>query len=155
MMSTERAETIETGAAEFPRRIAGSGSERPCWRDATEPMYGGEAEPKVCAEHARCLRLGQDVDDWALALAEIEEWIAGPVAKSDSGAIERLALNMRDEARSQYARASAKSEAAGGRGAAPHTRAGYGARTAHDPGRCVFERPRHPRARARRALRGT
>jgi hypothetical protein len=95
-----------------PRCYVGSKSSNPCWRTATERLAPQEETPTLCPEHARLACLSGEVDDWSIALATIEEWIRGPVAEDSSGHLERLAINLRDEVRTEYAAASAAAYAA-------------------------------------------
>ncbi len=94
---------------EVPRCRAGSSTEHPCWRPASTTIVDGYP---CCDEHARVYEIGKEVDGWHCALDHLEDWIKGPVSTDDYGHLERLALNMRDEARREYARAHALAEAA-------------------------------------------
>jgi hypothetical protein len=91
---------------------AGSSTENPCWRPATERMYPEDKEPNLCAEHALLCRLSEEKDDWWHALGKAEGWAREAESYAASGHLERLAVNMRAEVRLEYAAAAAKAYAA-------------------------------------------
>lgn len=100
------------GEGERPLCHFGSKSDRPCWREATERVWEEDAEPTVCAEHARYHRLGLEEDALHTALYSLGEWIAGPVKSAHLEELTRFAYEMRDEAEREFWRASVATRAA-------------------------------------------
>jgi hypothetical protein len=84
----------------------GSSTDNPCWRPATERRWTTDEEPTLCPEHLMELEAGEDAAYWIRVLDKVDEWIRGVVADEPAGDLQRLAYNMRDEARRKYARAS-------------------------------------------------
>lgn len=95
-------------APEPGRCRAGSKTASPCWREAATTYR----DYPCCQEHARLYEIGEEEDGWYHALDALEEFVRGPVSEDPYGELERLALNMRDEARREYADARARAEAA-------------------------------------------
>jgi hypothetical protein len=95
-----------------PRCRVGSKAENPCWRQAVEKVHPDEAEPTLCYEHSRAMRLGQEAEERQSVLYDIEEWKRGRVAEARSGYLERLVWRMLEEAREEFAKASAAAYAA-------------------------------------------
>ena len=96
----------------LPRCRVGSKAENPCWRPAVEKQFPEDEGPTLCAEHARESSLIEDSDEWQSALYAIEEWKRGPVVEARSGYLERLVWRMLEEAREEFAKASAAAYAA-------------------------------------------
>ncbi len=103
--------TEEMTASERSAKLCscGSKSENPCWRGATHKRYEDDAEPSLCAEHARCYELMEVEEPLYRDLDHLEEWIK---ERSLSGETERLVTNMRDELRGHYAQAAERVRAA-------------------------------------------
>jgi hypothetical protein len=96
MMTTGRTESVEGQAARLCR--AGSKSPNPCWRPATTNAYEDETEIWHCAEHAEMIRRIYERDELFSTLYSMQEWIAGPVKKSEDDDLQRYAYTMRDKA---------------------------------------------------------
>lgn len=90
----------------------GSATDSPCWRPATEKRFARDEEPMYCPEHLMAIEASDEVNGWRSDLDIIDEWIRGPVSEVPSGGLERLARNMLDEARREYARVSIEADAA-------------------------------------------
>ncbi len=88
---------------------AGSRTDNPCWRLAAT-LYN---DYPCCDEHASLYEAGEEEDAWGSALDAINAWLRSEaVAKDHYGHLERLATNMRDDTRREYAAASARAHVA-------------------------------------------
>lgn len=53
---------------------AGINTNYPCWRAATETVWG-DSEPTVCAEHAEVYRLVEDQDGYRRAVESVRAYL--------------------------------------------------------------------------------
>ena len=87
---------------------AGSMTERPCWRPATERDIG-EPEPTLCPEHMRLRRRAEDADDWLHALEATRAFLKGDDVQGDPhGALRDRAIGWYDEVTEKAAEAAHK-----------------------------------------------
>ena len=71
---------------------AGSKTERPCWRPATERDIG-EDEPTLCPEHMEVRRRGEDLDARLVALDATRDFLNSEAVERDThGVLRELAL---------------------------------------------------------------
>ena len=87
---------------------AGSKTDSPCWRPATEADLG-ETEPQRCALHMQVHLRAEDMDDWMFALAGVRDFLKSEAVEQDPGSMLRtLALGWLDSVTEQAAEAAHK-----------------------------------------------
>jgi hypothetical protein len=87
---------------------AGSATERPCWRPATERDIG-EPEPTLCSEHMRLRRRAEDMDSWLHALEATRAFMKSEAVEEDPhGALRDAALGWLDAVTERAAEAAHK-----------------------------------------------
>jgi hypothetical protein len=76
---------------------AGSKTERPCWRPATESDIG-ETEPTLCTLHMQLRRRAETMDGWLHALEAMRAFRESePVQDDPHGVLSELAIGWDDE----------------------------------------------------------
>jgi hypothetical protein len=91
---------------------AGSATERPCWRPATERDIG-EPEPTLCSEHMQLRRRAEDMDAQLHALEAVRAFMKSEdVDKDPHGALRDVALGWLDAVTERAAEAAHKQRVA-------------------------------------------
>jgi hypothetical protein len=87
---------------------AGSATERPCWRPATERDVG-EPEPTLCSLHMQVRRRAEDMDSWTHALEAMRGFVKSEAVEEDPhGALRDSALRWLDTVTESAAEAAHK-----------------------------------------------
>jgi hypothetical protein len=85
---------------------AGSRSDNPCPRQATEYRWPDSGGPTLCPEHARVAFLADDADELRDALDQLQEWIQ--TVPSEHQALVNSVHDQRDELQRRYLEAVVK-----------------------------------------------
>jgi hypothetical protein len=105
---TEMTTTPAGGATEAKMCRAGSATDSPCWRLATEADIG-ETEPTLCPEHMQLRRRAEDMDGWLHALEAVRDFMHSKAAEEDPHSILReLAIGWYDTVTEEAAEAAHK-----------------------------------------------
>ena len=96
---------------EAPRCRAGSKTDNPCWRPATEKRFESDPELTACSEHAKFYELVDEADELQRDLWRVQEWLSG--LGEEHARLENSLYWMRDQLRGEYAEVSTRARAAG------------------------------------------
>ena len=106
-MTTETT-TIARGPTGARPCRAGSATEGPCWRPATE-RYLGEEEPTLCAEHMLVRNRAEAMDGYLHALEATRGFRRSSIVENDDiGVLSELAIGWYDEVTEKAAEAAHK-----------------------------------------------
>ena len=87
---------------------AGSATDSPCWRPATEADIG-EPEPTLCSVHMDLRRRAEDMDGWLHALESMRDFMHSKAVDEDhDGILRELAIGWYDAVTEKAAKAAHK-----------------------------------------------